>query len=90
MAKRKTRATAQVLKPVAAFDEKKDWTIEFSDAGPDKEDKRRFMLTWPIEPRWDGFKENPVLVTRRGQCFHSVQWREFLAKGAVDITEKRP
>jgi hypothetical protein len=67
--------------------EPKGTTIEFSDAGPDKDGKRRFTLTWPIEPRWDGFKDHPVLVSRRGQCFHSAQFREFIAKGAVDITK---
>lgn len=65
-------------------------TIEFDDAGPDKEDKRRFTLTWPVEPRVEGFPNDPVLVTRRGQCFNSAQWREFLAKGALDVTKTSP
>jgi len=69
------------------YDEQKDTTIEFSDTGPDKDGKRRFTLTWPVEPRLEGFKDNPVLVSRRGQCFHSAQFHGFLAKGAVNITK---
>lgn len=64
-------------------------TIEFSDDGPDREDRRRFTLTWPVEPRWEGFPlSGPmVLVTRRGQCFNSAQWRGFLKQGAIDVTK---
>lgn len=58
-------------------------TIEFSDAGPDEEGRRRFTLTWPIEPRLVGFpSKGLVLQTHQGQCSHSVQWREFIARGA--------
>lgn len=57
---------------------------------PDEEGKRRFTLTWPVEPRVEGFPNDLVLVTRRGQCFNSAQWREFLAKGALDVTKNNP
>ena len=77
-------------KPKPAFDEQKDTTIEFSDTGPDKDGKRRFTLAWPVEPRLVGFKGSERISTRRGQCFHSAQWREFLAKGAVEIKETCP
>lgn len=61
------------------------WTIEFDDKGPDKYDRRRFTLAWPVEPRLDGFKGKEVLITRRGQCFNSAQWRGFLARGAKQV-----
>jgi len=63
-------------------------TLEFHDEGPDKDGKRRFTLTWPIEPRWDGFKGEPVLVSQRGRCFHSAQFHDFLAQGFEDVTPK--
>lgn len=64
-------------------------TIEFHDKGPDREDRRFFTLTWPIKPRLDGFPGAPVLVKRRAQCFNSRQWRDFLKRGAKDVSEAR-
>jgi hypothetical protein len=70
-------------------------TITFDDKGPDEDGRRRFTLTWPIEPMtflapaFAGGPMRKVTVRRRGQCFHSAQWRDFIDSGFV-VTEKAP